>query len=561
MALVVGFGAGAILGGGVIPRRAGLDEALAAEVPHRLVGAAQELRGYRATFDIVERNWTPTVPERSFVAEVAFRAPEAFRVRVRDTTRYPKGDWPRNDLELVTDGRSWRAGGPGACPRGALPACGEVVSMVRTVTGRAPFDASTAMPTDVIVPMTVLAAAGRVEVIGEGRAAGRDAVAVRMDAGDASSLFRYLHFLGSWRPFYPQDQVVVWLDADTWFPVRYEVLPVSGEERMAWAAQNGLPPEPSDRPVFEAEVRSLTTTTPPANTFRVAVDPRATDQGFRARPLAQVATQIRPQWLGGLRPWRSGIFVRTPARPLGQSVVAYARGLSWLTVTRITGWDQDRPFGVGPFAETVRLSSGGSGLYEPASDTDPRRIALHTTDGEVLLATNLPRATLERVAASLPAQILSVPSGWRIHRWAGGTVEDGLSPQEAIARAGFAVALPEHLPDAYRVMSARLIRTPAGRTLTMVYRRPFAELGGAGLILTQAVGQALAPPTEPGAVAVRVGAAVGRWSPGQHILEWMDGAVYRAVSSSTLALATLVRVAESLRPPGPGPMPAAEESQ
>jgi hypothetical protein len=230
-------------------------------------------------------------------------------------------------------------------------------------------------------------------------------------------------------------------------------------------------------------------------------------------------------------------------------------------VARVTEWDQDRPFGVGPFAEAVRLPSGGIGLYEPASDTEPRRIAIHTTNGEVLLATNLPRATLERVAASLPVQVLPVPSAWRVHRWAGGVVEDGLSPQEAIARAGFGIQLPEHLPDAYRGMSARLIRTPAGRTLTIVYRRPAAELGGAGLILTQAVGQTLAPPTERGAVAVRVGGAVGRWSPGRHILEWMDQDVYRAVSSSTLDLATLVRVAESLRPPGPGPVPTGEDAR
>jgi hypothetical protein len=521
---------------------------LAAEIPRRLVGAARELRGYRAVFDIVERNWTRRVPERTFEADVAFQAPEAFRVRVRDTTEYPRGDWPRNDLELVTNGRSWRVTGPEACPRGALPECGEVVPVARTVRGRAPFDASTAMPTDVIVPMTVLAASGRVEVIGEGTVAGRDAVAVGMVASDASSLFRYLHFLGSWRPFYPQDRVVVWLDRATWFPVRYEVLPAPGQERAAWAAQNGLPAEPPDRAVFEAEVRSLATAAPPTTLFRVRPGPAPADQGFRAGPFAD---RLRPRWLGGLRPWRAGTFVRSSARPFSQSVSSYAGGLGWLTVTGIGHWNQQRAFGVGPFAEPIRLPSGGVGLYEPASDTEPRRIALHTEAGEVLLATNLPRATLERMAASLPVRILDLPDTWRIHRWAGGVVEDGLSPGQAIGRAGFDVRLPEHLPDGYRAMSARLVRTPGGRTLTIVYRRPAAELGGDGLVLTQAAGQTLAPPTEAGVVAVAVGDAVGRWSPGQHILEWMEEGVYRALSSSTLDLAALVRVARSLRPPGP----------
>jgi hypothetical protein len=549
VALLVGFAVGTILSwGGVVPRSKGLSPALAEEIPRRLLGAAQDLRGYRATFDIVERNWTGKVPERTFRADVAFRAPEGFRVRVRDATRYPKGDWPRNDLELVTDGRSWRATGPEACPRGALPECGEVIPVTRAVTGRAPFEASTAMPTDVIVPMTVLAASGRVQVIGEGPAAGRDAVAVRMDAGDASPLFRYLHFLGSWRPFYPQDRVVVWLDRATWFPVRYEVLPAPGEERAAWAAQNGLPAEPPGRAVFEAEVRSLSTAVPPTSAFRVSPGPDPVDQGFRAGPTGR---GFQPTWLDALRPWRAGSFVRTAARPFTQSVTAYARGLSWLTVTRVARWTQDRAFGVGPFAEPVPLPSGGVGLYEPASDTEPRRIAFHTGAGELLLATNLPRATLERIAGSLPVRVLDVPGSWRIHRWAGGVVEDGLSPDDAVGRAGFDVRLPDDLPDAYRATSARLIRTPGERTITIIYRRPAAELGGAGLILTQAQGQTVAPPTEAGVVAIAVGDAIGRWTPTQHLLEWMDDGVYRAVSSSTLDLGTLVRVARSLRPPGP----------
>ena len=82
-------------------------------------------------------------------------------------------------------------------------------------------------------------------------------------------------------------------------------------------------------------------------------------------------------------------------------------------MTRVTGWDQGRPFGVGSFAEPVRLANG-PGLYEPASSADSRRIALHTAGGEFLVQTNLPRALLVRVAGSLPVETLAFPGSWRI---------------------------------------------------------------------------------------------------------------------------------------------------
>ena len=131
------------------------------------------------------------------MAGLSFRAPESFRVDVRDTTRYPSAAWPRNDLRLVTDGRSWQASGPNPCPRNALPDCTDTGVAVRTLTGRPPFDPSSIRPTDVIVPMTVLAAEDRLQVLGGGRVAGHDAVAVGLAYQDATPLFQYLTFLGS----------------------------------------------------------------------------------------------------------------------------------------------------------------------------------------------------------------------------------------------------------------------------------------------------------------------------------------------------------------------------
>jgi len=545
VALVIGFAAGATLARSTVAPRQTFSPALAREIPGRLIGAAERLRGYRATFDISERDWTPAVPHRTFVAEVEFRAPESFRVTVRDTTRYPAGAWPRNDLTLVTDGRSWRITGPQPCPRAALPACPDSAPADRTVVGRAPFDASTAMPTDVIVPMTVLAASGRVDVIGTGAVAGREAVMVQVDAQDGGSLLKYLQFLGSWRPFFPQDRMVVWLDRRTWFPLRYEVLPAPGAERAAWASQNGLPAEAPERPILSATVVRFTTGVPPANGFAVRTGGEVSDQGFRDRAPGSIHA-VPPRWVGSLRLSRAGTFSRAPR----ETVLAYSRGLSWVTVTSARHWTQHEPFGVGPFAERIVLPGGAIALYEPASATDPRRISIHTSTAEFLVASNLPRPTIERVAASLPVTALPEPASWRVHRWAGGVVEDGLTPAAGLARAGFGVSMPAFVPAGYEPAAARLVRTPGGRSLTILFRHPAAELGD-GLTFTQGTGQTLAPPSEVGVLAVHVGRSVGRWSPSEHLLEWMDGARYRSLASADLGLATLVRVAQSLRAVSP----------
>jgi hypothetical protein len=545
VALVVGFVIGVLVtGGGLIPRPARDTSALAAEVPRGLLGAARAIDGYQATFDITELHWTPAVPRRTFVARLWFRAPESFRVAVRDTTTYPSAAWPRNDEELVTDGRAWRISGSNPCPRQALPACPVAQRVQRTVTGRPPFDPSTIRPTDVIVPMTVLAALDRADVIGQAEVRGRAAVAVRLAYQDATPLFQSLRFLGSWRPFFPQDQVVLWLDRDTWFPLRYEVHPAAGPERALWASQNGFPKESPSVAVFTATERSLDATVlPPSSTFRVRGPGDRSDEAFRDGS----SGGPEPRWMAGLTPWRSGTFQRSSARPFGEAVTAYARGLSWITVARVSGWDERRPFGVGPFAESVRLANG-AGFYEPASSMDPRRVALHTNDGEFLIETNLPRSDLFHVAGSLPVGALPLPSSWRIQRWSGGVTEGGLTPGAALSMAGFPVSMPQRIPAGFRASVAQVTRAGAETTVVIVYRRANAEMDGVGLVLTESAGAALSPPQEAAVEAVEVRPGLSaRWSPQRHLLEWVDAGVYRSLASPGLTLSELLEVARSFR--------------
>jgi hypothetical protein len=561
-ALVTGLIVGLVVtSGGVVPiaRR---PEAKAAEIPGLLVRAAKRLTGYRAIFGITERHWTRAVPRRSFAATVAFRAPEGLRVEVRDTTRYPSAAWPRNDLALVTDGRTWTATGPDPCPSAALPVCPRVAPVTRSVTNRAPFDSRSSMPTDVIVPMTVLAASDRIEVIGPDRVAGREAVAVDTVYQDAEPLFQYLRFLGSWRPFFPQDRVVLWLDQGTWFPLKYQVFPAEGPARSAWASEMGLPREGTNDPVFTAEIRSLSLSAPPAGLFRARPGASAENDGFQDMALPKPrgapyppgdAELMTPRVTEGLRPWRYGRFVRMDTRPYRETVMAFTDGLSWFTVTRIVGWNRRGMFGVGPFAETVELRAGGTGYYEPATDTDPRRLALRSPDGQFLVSTNLPRASLLRIAASLAVRSEPQPSGWTLHRWAGGSVIDGLTFREAADRTPFPVLTPAYLPPGYRAAAAEIVRTKSTAGVTLVFRRPAAELDGFGVRLYQATGQSLPPPTGADQVAVTFRGRLARWSPQDHLLEWMDGSVYRSLQAPTLDLGTLVHMAASLRRP---PVPA-----
>jgi hypothetical protein len=97
---------------------------------------------------------------------------------------------------------------------------------------------------------------------------------------------------------------------------------------------------------------------------------------------------------------------------------------------------------------------------------------------------------------------------------------------------------------------AETVDSPQVRGVTIVYRRSAAELGGIGLSLYQAVGEGLPPPQSVSEEAVTVAGVVGRWSAESHVLEWVDGGVYRSITSPAFDLTTLLRVANSLQTVG-----------
>jgi hypothetical protein len=541
--------AAALVVGGLPGLRRGPESALATEIPREIAEASAEVTEYRARFDLVEQNFHPRVPVRTFTVAVTFVAPERFRARVTDLTDYPSPEWPRNDALLAVDRDRWFRQGPVTCPREALPACATGGREEIAVRGREPFDGDALLPTDIILPVRTLVGTGRVRPIGERKVLGRDAVTLELAYRDAVALFAALQAGGSWRPFFPHDRVLVTLDSESWFPLATEVFPAPTRERREWASRNGLPEEPTDEPIFRAEVRTFQAAAPAGWRPLPGSGQPAGDEGFKDVPLARLRRSGRapvvPSFLAGLAPYRSGVFAGG-GRPADEILLSYTRGLSWLKLRQTRSWQGPQLYGdVGDLAGAVRLDGGGVAYYEPATARLGRRLSIHATGIDLYLETNLSREDLLRVASSLPVRGLPAPEAWLIRRWPGGSMRLHVTLERA--RQAFPeLLLPERLPPGYRLWTLHVLRAEGGTGVTAFFRRPGAELDGVGIRLHQAAGSTLAPPLERGALRVRIRGVTGRYSPERGELEWVEGGVYRSLGGTALDLAGLIKVAESL---------------
>jgi hypothetical protein len=538
-AFVAGGVAAALVAGGLPGLRRGPTPALATAIPRRVAEASTEVTRYRATFDVVERGFHRLVPRRTFTAEIAFVAPERFRAELRDTTAYPDPTWPRNDVLLAGDGDRWLLDAPTTCPRQALPTCAVGGRTVQSVRGREPFDGDTLLPTDIVLPVRTLAGTERVRVVGRTSVAGQEAVVVELAALDATPLFAFLQAGGAWRPFFPQDRVLVSLDAASLFPLAYEVRAAASPERDAWALRMDLDREAPGALLLRAEVRSFHTDVPAG--WRPIRGPLASarDEGFRQRPTDGLHRAVGyrpavPRDLGGLRPYRAGTFA-SGDRPADEVLLSYTRGLAWLKMRQTRSWSQGALFGdVGPLARQVPLPGGGVGYYEPATGTLGRRLSLHAPGWDLYLESNLPREVLLRVAGSLPVRGALAPEAWL----------DQVPLDQALSVAPY-LLLPRSLPEGYGFWSAHL----EGGGVTLYFRRPGTELDGAGIRLHQAEGVGLPPPLDPDVLAVQVRGVTGRYTPARGELEWVEDGVYRSIGGASLDLAGALRVAGSLEVP------------
>jgi hypothetical protein len=544
-ALLVGVLIGSLVVGGPWQRSETGSALAAAEIADGIAAAAARLDAYQATFQIDESNLSPEVPERDLTMRVWFHAPERFRLDVVDHTDYPTRTTP-TDLRLVVDGSRWYASGPAPCPTAECP---QRESVVRN---RLPFSTTTSMPTDLVLPISTLADADRLTVLGRGTVLGRPAVQVEVPFERARPLFPFLSIAGGsiggdWRPFFPNDRVRIWLDERNWFPLKWAVYPATGAERDAWALRFGLPDEPSLRPVFTVTALDVSTRTPAGGVFRIPASASSQDQGARNVALSDVSGDVgfepvAPNAVGGLDRYR----VVVPTDDTARSLIAYADGLAFVNLGETRTWAGTAPFGpVGLQAEEVPLAGGGVAYYEPSTDEHGRRLSIHAAGTDLYLESNLPRPALLAAAADLPVQGLPMPDAWRVHQ-IGGTTVERVSLETARSAVPFPVELPRTLPDGFGLASVELVDAGHGDGLTLYFRDLDADAGIGTIRLHLEPAQALPPATSAMQSAVNIGDAHGRYTPDRSELEWIRSGVYHSLDAPGLELPELVAIAASI---------------
>ena len=539
-ALVVGALVGSLVVGGPWQRPENGSALAATEVTEGISAAAARLDAYQATFVIDERHLSPEVPERHLTMRVSFEAPERFRLDVIDRTDYPTAATPTN-LRLVVDGSTWYAAGPAPCPTATCP---QRESVVRN---RLPFSTAAPIPTDLVLPISTLADADRLTVLGRGTMLGRPAVRVEVPFERAEPLFPFLSIGGDWRPFFPNDRVRIWLDERNWFPLRWDVYPATGDERDAWALRFGLPDEPSLRSVFSVRALQVSLDTPDAGEFAIPATNSSQDQGARVVELADVRRAtgfepVAPSTVGGLDRYR----VVLPRDDVGETLVAYADGLAFLNLGETRSWNGDAPFGpVGVQAEEISLTSGGVAYYEPASRDHGRRVAIHAAGTDLYLESNLPRSELLAAAAALPVRGLPMPDSWT-HRKVGAATAVRVSLENARASVPFPIELPTALPAGFGLASVELVDAGYGAGVTLYLRDQDADAGIGTIRLHLEAASSLPTATSAAQSTVDVGGVRGRFTPDRSQLEWIDGGLYRSLDAPGLGLEELLAIATSI---------------
>lgn len=546
-ALLVGAIAGSLLVGGPFREPGGHAAVAAATVTRGVASAASELSAYQASFQITEYHFATDVPVRELSMNVWFEAPERFRLDVADHTSYPSADFTPTDLSLVVNGSTWYSSGPAPCQFAQCP------QKQTLITHRVPFSSTAPAPTDLVLPVTTLADANQLTVLGLGTVLGHDAVEVQLPFERATALFPFLDLGGSWRPFFANDRVILWLDASSWFPLKWSVYPASGHERDQWALRFGLPEEPSKRAIFEVAAVSMDEHAPTSGTFKVPDVTSAIDAGATVVDLADASkrtgfTPITPSIVGGLDLYRVVLPPAEEQRTADETLITYSKGLSWLKVGETRSWNQDAFFGpVGSHALQVSLPNGGVAYYEPATVDHGRRVSIHSPDADLYVETNLSREELLGVAGSLPVRGIQIPDAWRV-RTAPGGVTERVSLAGAADRLPFVLQQPTRLPAGYAFASAELVRLQDQLSVNVYFQQSDAELGSGPIRLHAEVGRDLPPASAASQSAVEVRGTEGRWTPDRGQLEWVQGGVYYSLDGSGLGLEDLLAVATSMEP-------------
>ena len=264
-AAIAGMLVGSLLVGG--PWRGGPPAASAASIARAIRQVAPSVEAFQGSYLIREHGLDPTVPDRQLQMDVAFLAPQRFRLDVRDLTSYPSAAWTPTDLTYLEDMPATYQSGPTGCPATLPPAdC----PPTRTVISHASsYSAAAPLPADLIAPIATFGSSDGVVVTGHEDVEGHATVRVEMSFARAAPLFPFLRLGGTWRPMFEGDRVVLWLDTTGWFPVRYEVFPSADPDRRAWEMRFGLPHEQADTAIMDVTLQSVSGAAPDPSVFAI----------------------------------------------------------------------------------------------------------------------------------------------------------------------------------------------------------------------------------------------------------------------------------------------------
>lgn len=546
-ATIAGLVAGSLVVGGPWQRPSTRPIAAAAVVSG-VQGVAPSLDAYAASFAITERGLSPEVAVRRMEMDLAFRAPQRFRLDVRDLTTYPSPWWTPTNLTYISDGSATYRSGPTGCPAD-LPAGGCPPTRT-TLTRTSAYSAAAPAPADLILPLTTLSSARGVRVLGTGRVAGRDAVEVELTFSRGRELLPFLDLGGDWRPFFDDDRIDLWLDRDRWFPLRITVYPSNEPARRAWALRFGRAEDPPGVPILDVRLTTLDLEPPgPARFALPGWSPPATV------PLAAFPEKVGYLPVTLTSPGHLTLSsAMTP--PAGdpqapRSLLLYTDGLAYLRIGERTDWSGGTLFGpVEATAQRVGLADGGVAYYEPAGEGLGRRLAIHSSGTDLFLESNLPRDRLLALAATLPVRGEPLPQGWR--RLSGpGISITRVPPADALAMAPAPIELPASLPSGYVVASARVESSDLGRpggtmSVTLVFRQRETDSAGPPIELHVEGADALPPASSAEQLLVDLDGATARWTPGRDQLEWVSGGTYLSLQGS-LDLEAMLNLAASIR--------------
>ncbi len=545
-AMIAGLMAGSVVVGGPWQRSTTTPIAAAAVVMD-VQAAAPSLDAFAATFAVTEHGLSPEVPERRLRMDVAFLAPQRFRLDVHDETAYASSRWTPTNLTFIADGSSTYRSGATGCPAD-LPAGGCPPTRT-TVTTHSVYSVLAPAPADLVLPLTTFSSANGIEVLGTDRVAGRDAIRVRLTFARARPLFPFLQLGGTWRPFFDDDRVDLWLDASGWFPLRYTVYPSSDPSRAPWELRFGLPHEATGEPIFDVRLTSLDPRPADPSTFEVPGFSRG-----RSMPLASLARRVgylpaTPTSPGALR-LSSAVVPPGDEPDAPESVLLYTDGMAYVRIGERPDWqgtDAVRPRG------RVR-PAGGSGRRQ-------RRV-LRTGGRGARTAARDPLVGNQRLPRVQPAARPTAGAGRDVAR-EGRTHPRHLANADRfrhLGRAGRAAGRPRPVrrsPSScrrpfrpgtwWRARRSRRTPTAGSSPSASCSVNVRATRRGAPIVLHVQAGAALPPASSAHQVLVDLDGTRARWTASREQLEWVAGGAYLSLEGDP-SLAAVLELASRIRP-------------